>query len=408
MVESKFVTFRGLIKDGRPVDDVKSLYREIEGDLMHASAILQNNQPIGKALLFVNSFAIMLREGLEAALIVAAVLAFLGATGAKSAIKFVHLGWVLALVAGILTWFLAQTVISISGAQREIIEGVTSLLAATVLFYVSYWLITKIEVRKWKEYIQGKVKKALSKKSLFALASISFFAVYREAFETVLFYQALLLQSDNSTASIIWGLLAGAILLVGLVIVIFKLGLRVPLKYFFSITSLFLYLLSFVFAGKGIRGLQEAGLIGITPVSFIPQVDILGIYPTLETSIFQGILLLAFIMGLVWLGFIKHEKEKKALVVSVSRIADDMKSMHEAFEHIKSHIIEWKKCEDIDLEAEELDRKIQGVITHVDELENKLDDFFDVVSKNNETTNTEGSQLTSAKPETLDRPKTTY
>jgi len=383
-LEAKFVKFRGLIKDERPVEEVKALHGEIEGDLKRASAVIQSSEPFGKALSFINSFAILIREGLEAALIVAAVLAFLGATGARDAIKYVHLGWILALVGGLITWFLAQTVISISGAQRETIEGVTSLFAAGVLFYVSYWLITKIEVKKWKEYIQGKVKRALSKESVFALASVSFFAVYREAFESVLFYQALWLQADNSKGAVIWGLVAGAVLLIGLVLVIFKLGLRIPLKYFFSITSFLLYFLSFVLAGKGVRGLQEAGIVGITPLDFIPQVDILGIYPTVETTIVQGILLLALIGALIWLGLINQERERKTIVASVSHIADDMKTMHEAFDHIKGHIIEWRRCEEINLEAEELDGQIQDVLKRVDELENRLGDFFDMVLKNRE------------------------
>ena len=405
-LEAKFVRIRGLIQDERPIEEISALHTEIKSDLKLVSVILQKGEPVGKAFSFINSLAIMVREGLEAALIVAAVLAVLVATGARNAIRYVNLGWVLALVAGLITWFLAQTVISISGAQRETIEGLTSLLAAVVLFYVSYWLITKIEVRKWKEYIQGKVKKALSKKSLFALASVSFFAVYREAFETVLFYQALLLQAGNAKDEVIWGLIVGTVLLLCLVLVVFKLGLRIPLKYFFSITSFLLYFLSFVFAGKGIRELQEAGIIGITPLNLIPQVDILGIYPTLETSIVQGVLLLALILSLFWLGLIKQEKEKKEIVISVSRIADDMKSMHDAFEHIKGHIIEWKKCEDIDLEAEELDRKIQVVISHVDELENKLGDFFDEVSKNRETSTVVESQLDTDKPSSEIQPKT--
>jgi high-affinity iron transporter len=385
-LEAKFVKIRGLIKDERPVDEVKALHGEIESDLKLASILLRSNEPIGKALTFINSFAILIREGLEAALIVAAVLAFLVATGAKGAIKYVHLGWILALVAGLLTWFLAQTVISISGAQRETIEGVTSLFAAAVLFYVSYWLITKIEVKKWKEFIQGKVKRALSKESVFALASVSFFAVYREAFESVLFYQALWLQADNSKGAVIWGLVAGTVLLTGLVLVIFKLGLRIPLKYFFSITSFLLYFLSFVLAGKGVRGLQEAGIVGITPLNFIPQADILGIYPTLETTIVQGGLLLALIGALIWLGVINQERERKTIVTSVSHIANDMKTMHEAFEHVKGHIIEWRRCEEINIEAEELEGQIQDVLKHVDELENRLEDFFDMVLNNRETT----------------------
>ena len=383
-LEAKFVKLRGLIKDERPIGEIKILHGEIESDLKRASILLQSNEPFSKALTFINSFAILIREGLEAALIVAAVLAFLGATGARGAIKYVHLGWILALVAGFLTWFLAQTVISISGAQREVIEGATSLIAAGVLFYVSYWLITKIEVKKWKEYIQSKVKRALSRESVFALASVSFFAVYREAFESVLFYQALWLQADNSRDAVIWGLIAGTVLLTGLVLVIFKLGLRIPLKYFFSITSFLLYFLSFVLAGKGVRGLQEAGIVGITPLNFIPQADILGIYPTLETTIVQGVLLLALVGSLIWLGFINQERERKTIVASVSHIADDMKTMHEAFEHIKGHIVEWRRCEEINLEAEELDGQIQDVLNHVDELENRLEDFFDMVSKNRE------------------------
>ncbi len=383
-IEAKFTELRGAIKAESESEEVKAIYGEINNNLNRAALILENGKPIGKAFSFVNSFSIIVREGLEAVLIVAAVVAFLTATGAVGAIKYVHLGWILAIVAGLITWVLAQTVISISGAQREIIEGITSLIAALVLFYVSYWLITKIEVKKWKEYIQGKVKKALTKKNVFALASVSFFAVYREAFETVLFYQALWLQAENSQGAVIWGFIAGLVLLLGLVVVIFKLGLRIPLKYFFSITSFFLYFLSFVLAGKGIREFQEAGLVGITPLDFIPQIDLLGIYPTLETTIPQGVLLLAFIAAILWTSFIKQEREKKEIAVTVSRIADDMKSMHEAFEHIKGHIIEWKRCEEINLEAEELDRQIQDVIRYVDELENKLGDFYDTVSKNSE------------------------
>lgn len=395
-IEAKFSNLRTAIKEGRNLEEVSALYKEIDSDLNRAYLVLENGKPVGEAFSFINSFSIILREGLEAVLIVAAVIAFLAATGAKDAIKYVHLGWGLALLAGLLTWVLSQTVISISGAQREVIEGVTSLIAAVVLFYVSYWLITKIEVKKWKEYIQGKVKKALTKKNVFALASVSFFAVYREAFETVLFYQALWLQAENSQSAVIWGFLAGVVLLLGLVVVIFKLGLRIPLKYFFSITSFFLYFLSFVLVGQGIREFQEAGIVDITPLGFIPQIDILGIYPTLETTILQAVLILAFIVSLLWMGFIKQEREKKEIVVSVTRIADDMKSMHEAFDHIKGHIKEWRRCEEIDLEAEELDKRIQDVIGYVDELENKLGDFFDVVSKNSEKD--DESQLTGKKP----------
>lgn len=384
-IETKFSEFREAIKEGNSIERVENLYRDITNELSRASLILENGKPVGNLLSFTNSLAIILREGLEAILIIAAVLAFLSATGMRNAIKYVHLGWILALAAGLITWVIAKTIITISGAQREMIEGVTSLVAAAVLFYVSYWLITKIEVKKWKEFIQGKVQKAISKKSVFALASVSFFAVYREAFETVLFYQALWYQADNSKNAILWGLIFGVAMLIVLVFAIFKLAIRIPLKYFFTITSFFLYFLCFILIGKGIRGFQEAGIIGIKSINFIPQVDIIGIYPTVETSIPQGVLIIAFVAALIWLGYVKKEKEKKEIVISVSRISEDMKLMHESFEHIKNHIIEWKRCEDIDIEAEELDNQIQGVISHVDNLEHKLSDFYDIVSKNKET-----------------------
>jgi high-affinity iron transporter len=383
-IEADFSEYRGAVKSGAPAGKIEELNSKIHSGLSSAERILNDETPSSNLLSFVNSFSIIVREGLEAILIIAAIIAFMGATGARSQIRYIHYGWILALAAGILTWLLARTVISISGAQREVIEGVTSITAAAVLFYVSYWLISKIEVRVWKQYIQGKVEKALSTGSVIALASVSFFAVYREAFETVLFYQALWFQSGNSQPAVLWGLSAGALVLVVLFYVIFKLALRIPLKYFFSVTSVFLYLLSFILLGKGVKELQEAGIVGVTPAGYIPHIDILGLYPTLETSIPQALLLAAFIFALVWLENVKREREKKEIAVSLSRIAEDMKSMHAAFDHIKGHIIEWRKCEDIDIEAEDLDRRIQDVISHVDELESKVGDFYTVVTKNNQ------------------------
>lgn len=382
-IEASFGDYRNAIKSQKSIEEVSSLNNNLQANLASAQEILKAESS-SKFISFLNSFAIIVREGLEAILIIAAIIAFLNATGSRRSIKYIHYGWIAAIGAGVLTWFLAKTVISISGAQREIIEGITALTAAAVLFYVSYWLITKIEVQKWKQYIQGKVESAVSKNSVIALASVSFFAVYREAFETVLFYQALWYQAENSHSAVIWGIVAGAAVLVVLFFVIFKLALKIPIKYFFTFTSIFLYLLAFILLGKGIKELQEAGVINTTPVEFLPYIDAIGFYPTLESSIPQAILVLAFVFAAFWLGYVKREREKKELAVTVSQISEDMKSMQAAFSHIKGHIVEWKKCEDIDLEAEDLDNQIQEVVSHVDELENKLGDFYDVVSKRTE------------------------
>jgi len=383
-VEADFLDYRTAIKSGKPLQEIESLNLNLQEKLVSVPAILSGGAT-SKFISFLNSFAIMVREGLEAILIIAAIIAFLNATGSRKSVRYIHYGWIAALGAGFLTWFLASTVITISGAQREVIEGITALSAAAVLFYVSYWLITKIEVKKWKEYIQGKVENAVSRNSVIALASVSFFAVYREAFETVLFYQALWYQSESSQSEVIWGIIAGAAVLVVLFYVIFKMALRIPLKYFFTFTSIFLYFLAFILLGKGIKELQEAGLISVTPVDFLPYVDTIGLYPTMQTVIPQALLILAFIFAALWVGYVKREREKKELVVTVSQISEDVKSMQAAFSHIKGHIVEWKKCDDIDLEAEDLDNQIQDVVSHVDELEAKLGIFYDVVSKSSGT-----------------------
>lgn len=382
-MEANFGDYRNAIKSQKTIDEVSSIHNNIQANLVSATGILESKSS-SNFISFLNSFAIMLREGLEAILIIAAIIAFLNASGSRKSVKYIHYGWIAAIGAGILTWFLAKTVISISGAQREIIEGITALTAAAVLFYVSYWLITKIEVKKWKEYIQGKVENAVSRNSVIALVSVSFFAVYREAFETVLFYQALWYQAENAHSAVIWGFVAGVAVLVVLFFVIFKMALIIPIKYFFTFTSIFMYFLAFILLGKGIKEFQEAGVINTTPVEFLPYIDVIGFYPTMETAVPQGILVLAFAFAVFWLSYIKREREKKELAVTVSQISDDMKSMQAAFGHIKGHIIEWKKCEDIDIEAEDLDNQIQEVVGHVDELESKLGDFYDVVSKNAE------------------------
>ena len=383
-IEASFGDYRNAIKSEKPVSQIEELNVTLQADLDTAAGILENESS-SKFISFLNSLAIMVREGLEAILIIAAIIAFLNATGSRKSVKYIHYGWIAALGAGLLTWFLARTVISISGAQREVIEGITALTAAAVLFYVSYWLITKIEVKKWKEYIQGKVENAVSRNSVIALASVSFFAVYREAFETVLFYQALWYQAENSQSAVIWGIVAGALVLIVLFYVIFKMALRIPLKYFFTFTSIFLYFLAFILLGKGIKELQEAGVVSVTPVEYLPYIDVIGFYPTTQTVIPQILLVLAFFFAAFWMGYVKREREKKELVVTVSQISEDVKSMQAAFSHIKGHIIEWKKCDDIDLEAEDLDNQIQEVVSHVDELENKLGIFYDVVSKNTGT-----------------------
>ena len=300
-VEAQFTELRNAIKLGVPAEEIHKRQVDLESKLDEASQILARSNSFPSYYAFANSAFIILREGLEAALILAAILAMLRVMEATEAIRYIHLGWILALLAGGLTWILTQTVITLSGQHRESLEGFITVFAAVVLFYVGYWLHTRAEAKKWQLFIQKKVKNVLSTRRVLALVGTSFFAVYREAVEVVLFYQALWLQNENSRGAVIWGFAAGLATLIAASFTIFKLGLRIPLKYFFGATGILLYIMAFIFAGNGIKELQAAGWIPVTPVSFTIQVPLLGIYPTLETLAAQALLLMAFLATTVWL-----------------------------------------------------------------------------------------------------------
>ena len=174
-------------------------------------------------------------------------------------------------------------------------------LATAVLFYVSYWLLSKMEVVKWNHFVKSKVQDALDSGSALALASAAFLAVYREGFETVLFYKALFVAGSGGGAMpVLAGILAGSVVLVAVYIGINRFGVRLPLKPFFAFTSAFLYYMAFVFAGKGIAELQEGGIIGTTILPWAPRIPPLGIYPTAESLGAQGLLLLLALVALGW------------------------------------------------------------------------------------------------------------
>jgi high-affinity iron transporter len=300
-LETLFAEFRSAIRRGDDFARLEELYRRLDAGLNRASDLLRSGEPPSGGYTLFNAALIIVREGVEAALIVSAILAVLKATGAFRAARYVHLGWSLAVVSGISTWVLAQTAVSLTGAQREILEGFTAIFAAVVLFSVSFWLISKAEARRWQQYIHRKVHEALSSGRIASLVGVSFLAVYREAFETVLFYQALWLQSHATQNFVVGGFLVGAALLAVLVWLIFELGRKMPLRLFFGSSSVLLYLLAFVFAGQGLKDLQAAGWLSETPLPSLPEVPFLAIYPTVETLLAQAAMILALIGALLWL-----------------------------------------------------------------------------------------------------------
>lgn len=234
----------------------------------------------------VNAFAIIVREGLEAVLLIGALLAYLSAAGAGAARRRqIWWGAGAGVAASLATWGVARTLIPIGGAGRELVEGITGLVAVVVLLYVSNWLAHKTYIHDWKSFLQEKVDQAVGAGSGFAMASLAFAAVYREGFETVLFYQALLF--DTGPGPVLAGFAAGSILIAGVAVGIIRLGLRLPLRQVFAATNAILVYLAFTFLGKSLYNLQEAGLFAPHPVAWAPDSGVLrqvfGLYPTVET-----------------------------------------------------------------------------------------------------------------------------
>jgi high-affinity iron transporter len=296
-VEQKMVSFRGMLRSGASVEQVDRAKDELLGEYAQADQA-SYDAARSKTANFLSSFIIILREGLEAVLVLAAVGAFLVRSGRRDALPYVHFGWIAALLAGGVTWLVSSMLFTLSGAQRETTEGITALLAAALLLYAGYWLHSKSHATRWQSFIRGELSTALSSGQLWAMALVSFLAVYREAFETVLFMQALWLQADLAArGALVGGVAAGAAALTVAAWVIIRFSMRLPLGIFFGLSALFLAVLAVIFAGKGIAALQAAGKLPMSPTDF-PGLPALGIYPN-----WQGLALQIVIVAIIAMGF---------------------------------------------------------------------------------------------------------
>ncbi|MGC2166227.1 MAG: cytochrome c/FTR1 family iron permease [Gallionella sp.] len=286
-IEQQMMAIRQAISVGAPSDELAAKIELAKAKLGQADELLREGK-LSITGAFVSSLFILLREGLEGILVLAAVIAFVIKSGQRQVLPYIHAGWGGAIVLGLLTWAAAAWLIDISGAGREITSGVTALVASAMLIYVGFWLHDKQKAEVWKTYLQDKVGNALEQKTVWTLTLISFFAIYREIFETVLFYEALWTQTTVGTRPALWsGLLAGSLTLAVVGWGLFRFGLRLPLGKFFSAASLLLGVLAVIFAGQGVASLQDAGIVAISRVNFI-SLPILGVLPTWQTLLAQA------------------------------------------------------------------------------------------------------------------------
>ncbi|MCS4064409.1 high-affinity iron transporter [Pseudomonas putida] len=297
--EKSLMAYRQSLQDGLPVAQAEQRLAEAKGKLDQAAKLLSSDG-LSWSLSYISGLLILLREGLEAILVLAAILAFLRNTGQQSAVRSVNIGWGLALAAGFATWAVAAYVIDVGGAQRELLEGCTALFAAVMVLWLGVWMHDRRHAAAWQDYVKSSL---VSGGGRFGFAMLAFFSVYRELFEVILFYETLWLQAGPAGhQAVLAGGATALVLLVGLAWVILRGSAKLPLTLFFSINAALLCALSVVFAGHGVKALQEAGVLGTRPVAFF-EFDWLGIHADAYSLSAQAVALLAivFLYGRSWL-----------------------------------------------------------------------------------------------------------
>ena len=306
--EKSLMAYRQSLQDGLPVEQVEQRLEAAKAKLK-VSAGLLGSDGLSGSLSFISGLLILLREGLEAILVLAAILAFLRNTGQQSAVRSVNVGWGLALLAGLGTWALAAYVIDVSGSQRELLEGATALFASVMVLWLGVWMHDRRHAAAWQDYIKSSL---VGGGGRFGFAILAFFSVYRELFEVILFYETLWLQAGPAGHdAVLAGGATALVLLVGLAWVILRGSAKLPLALFFSINAALLCALSVVFAGHGVKALQEAGIFGTRPVPFF-EFDWLGIHADAYSLSAQAVAIVAItvLYGRSWLA------EKRRVTVS--------------------------------------------------------------------------------------------
>ena len=295
-IEREMGALRAAISGNAPAAEVEARADALQALFDEAEATIAPEQA-SAVTTFLGAFTILLREGLEALLIVVAMITFLIRAERRDQLAYVHAGWIAALVAGVATWWAASRFLTISGAGRELTEGFGALLAAAILVSVGIWMHSKAQAGAWQAYVRDRLDRALGRGSAVFLFGLAFLVVYREAFETILFFIAL--GAQGQSGALIGGVAAAVAVLALIAWAMLRLGKRLPIATFFAFSAALIAVLAVVLAGKGIGALQEAGLIGVTPLSGVPRIDLLGLSPTLETLAAQVVTIVLLAIGFV-------------------------------------------------------------------------------------------------------------
>jgi high-affinity iron transporter len=309
-LEGELAKARSYIETGKNPSLVSSQIEKGIAMINEAKVILEN-KTFSAWLAFLLSFSIILREGLEAFLVVVTILSVLRAINIPKAKAYVHIGWISAIVVGFLMWLAAGKLFNFSGADRELMEGLVALFAVGVLLYVGFWMHSKSEAGKWQAYIKNKIHNITRKENLLGLAFLSFLVVFREAFESVLFLSALSLEVGEAQQGAFGGGIIFAFILLGIIsVLLLKYSKKLPIAKLFKYSAMVISFLAVVLTGKGISALQEAGTLNITVLPFDFRLDALGLYSTYETLFGQ-----LFILSLTIILWTISNRKKTNLVV---------------------------------------------------------------------------------------------
>ncbi|WP_169777487.1 FTR1 family protein [Campylobacter mucosalis] len=314
-IEGSFSSIVALMKSGKSEAEIKTAMDKLSTQLDEALKLTSGSSSPWS--LFIWSLTIILREGFEALIIVAAVVTYLVKTGNVSKMgKIVYSSVGVAVILSfVMAWIMNIIFGQAAGQKRELMEGITMLVAVALLFYVGFWLLSNAGAKKWSEYIKSQVDESLSANSATALWWTVFLAVFREGAETVLFYQALIFDAKDATGySMIAGGFAVGLVVLLVVYFVFKFfAIKIPIKPFFIFTSAIIFYMSIVFVGKGVMELVEGKVFVPTTIDGLkfPQWagNWLGLQPYYESLVPQILMILALIVGIV----IIKSKQKKSI-----------------------------------------------------------------------------------------------
>lgn len=302
-IETQMLAVRQKINSKQPQSEVSMQTEKAVAVLGQVKQLLDTNTSSPGFTYFL-TLSIILREALEALLVIITLLGVLKATGSKAAQKWLHAGWGTAILLGIILWFFSGWIINLSGASRELLEGAVSLFAVVILIYIGFWLHSKTEITKWNSFIKDQIGSALNNKSLLGLALISFTAVARESLEVVLFLRTILIdveQNQAAKSALYAGMFSSIFFVAIMAWLLLKYSAKVPVRKLFIYSSVVIGLLALTLTGKALHSIQESGKISITPLPFDLRIDALGFYPTAE-SVGTQILLLLILISLWFIG----------------------------------------------------------------------------------------------------------